>query len=82
MGGHGTPAVSRIVTCPVTAPATTELCESLALPRSLVLAALLVTAVVSMVALAPSQATPSGAIDSDDATRTISGRGTMPRNLS
>jgi hypothetical protein len=47
--------------------------------RSLVLAALLVTAAVSMVALAPSRsdrgATPPGAVDSGDATWTISGRG-------
>jgi hypothetical protein len=50
------------------------------LPRSLVLAALLVTAAVSMVALAPSRATPSGAIDFDDATWTISGEGAVTQN--
>jgi hypothetical protein len=69
------PPQFRIVTCLVTAPVTTEPCESMVFPRSLVPAALLITAAVSMVALAPSRATPSGAIDSDDATWTISGRG-------
>lgn len=47
---------------------------------SLVLADLLVASVVSMVALVPSRATPSGAIDSGDAAWMIIGRGSGDPN--
>ena len=74
MGGT-VPPQFRIIRFLVTALVAIETLRVPGPPRSLVLAALLVAAAVSMVALAPSRATPSGAIDSDDATWTISGRG-------